>query len=483
MAIIIGTVWLFGPTASAAASLQLPPDIEQRIDSLVEKIIERSRIPGVAIGIVDGDAVAFLKGYGEASKGRPVTPKTPFIIGSMSKSFTAVAAMQMVQEGKLNLDAAVQTYLPWFQVRDEGAASRITVRHVLNHRSGLPRSRDVSLMSLDDSARLEDIVRGLADVRLSHAPGEFFEYCNHNYLVASLIVQVLSGIPFDQYVRERILAPLKMDHSFTSEESAIADGMAVGHTYTGTPPPVERRALYSRARLGEGYIISSAEDMTHYLLALIHGGTFGGVSILSPESVRQVTAEGVRLAPTLPFPTYAMGWCNVVIGDEVVWEHDGETPSFRSSMAILPERSRGLVILTNANEDPYDGLTSLQNSLIGLMRGETPGQDGRPTPGANVGRMTSLALLFLALSDAFVLLWRWRSVRRREGRKRYRVATGLPSLLVLASLAGIPAMTGVSIRMLWLNDPINARMIVGAGALSLATLGIVFVNQRFWLKT
>jgi CubicO group peptidase (beta-lactamase class C family) len=126
--------------SSAGASSESAP-VFAAIDRYVQKEMQDTRMPGVALGIVRGDAIIHLKGFGEAdSSRRAVTSQTPVIIGSTSKSFTALAIMQLVEAGKVELDAPVQRYIPWFRVANEDASARITVRHLLNHTSGLSRA-------------------------------------------------------------------------------------------------------------------------------------------------------------------------------------------------------------------------------------------------------------------------------------------------------------------------------------------------------
>ena len=162
-------------TASAASIQATPapttsadPDFAA-IDEFIEKEMQAQRIPGLAVGIVHGDQIVHLKGFGIADpSGRAVTPQTPFLIFSSTKSFTALAIMQLVEAGKIELDAPVQRYLPWFRVADENASAHITVRHLLNQTSGLPDTADVGLLSNTDTSAsaMEQRVRGLTAVSL-----------------------------------------------------------------------------------------------------------------------------------------------------------------------------------------------------------------------------------------------------------------------------------------------------------------------------
>ena len=140
VALVVGTAYLVSSPGSDTPIANGPGTAPEfaAIERFVEEEMAAQRIPGLALGIVKDDRIAYLRGFGEADEsGRAVTPKTPFIIGSLSKSFTALAIMQLVEAGKVELDAPVQRYLPWFRVADEKASGAITVRHLLNHTSGL----------------------------------------------------------------------------------------------------------------------------------------------------------------------------------------------------------------------------------------------------------------------------------------------------------------------------------------------------------
>src|SRR6266516_2736780 len=166
----------------AAASHAGAPDLT-RIDAYVSEQMQADHIPGVALGLVHNDQIVHLRGFGEASQsGRAVTPQTPFILASVSKSFTALAIMQLVEAGKVKLDAPVQRYLPWFRVADPVASARITIRHLLNHTSGLPTTPGGEFVtSADTSDRaLEQRVRALSSAELTAPVGTIWQYCNAN---------------------------------------------------------------------------------------------------------------------------------------------------------------------------------------------------------------------------------------------------------------------------------------------------------------
>src|SRR5512138_1914844 len=139
---------LLMPSFSGFAKSDPQLDLEA-IDAFLQAQVKANRLPGLAVAIVQGDKIIFAKGYGEAARDKPVTPQTQFYIGSVTKGFTALAIMQLVEQGKLELDVPVQKYLPWFRVADPEASSKITVRHLLNHTSGLGERGDPHVDAYD----------------------------------------------------------------------------------------------------------------------------------------------------------------------------------------------------------------------------------------------------------------------------------------------------------------------------------------------
>src|SRR5215211_2139021 len=175
-ALVLGAAYLVSkpgsdkPTANGAGASPSYAEIE----SFVQGEMAAQRVPGLALGIVEGDRIAYIRGFGKADdSGRAVTPQTPFIIGSVAKSFTALAIMQLVEANKIDLDAPVQRYLPWFRVADEKASAEITVRHLLNHTSGISTKTGRSYQGDGDTSAtaLEQAVRKLKSAGLSAPVG------------------------------------------------------------------------------------------------------------------------------------------------------------------------------------------------------------------------------------------------------------------------------------------------------------------------
>lgn len=337
-----------GISPSYADSLHSEMDFSA-VDAYVESQMKALKIPGLALAIVQGDQVVYVKGYGEAHPdGSPVTPQTSFMIGSTTKSFTALAVMQLVEAGKIELDSPVQTYIPWFHTADESASAQIIVRHLLNQTSGFSNASghdDLTASDLSDDA-IENSVRAMENMELARAPGEAYEYSNLNYTILGLIVQIAAGQSYESYMQENIFYPLGMSHSFTSQEEAMRNGMSTGYeTFFGFP--FDKKIPFNRGNIAGGYLICSAEDLSHYLIVQLNEGRYGNVSVVSPRGM--ATMQERTVITETPGKFYGMGWENgSVNGVPTVW-HDGENANYSATLMMVPQEKLGIVVLSNAN--------------------------------------------------------------------------------------------------------------------------------------
>jgi len=362
-------------STSAGAKTQEALDMAA-IDAYIENHMAENQIPGLALAIVHNEKIVYTQGYGDADPdGTPVTPQTPFIIASCSKSFTALAIMQLVEAGEIELDAPVQTYLPWFTMAGPEDAALITVRHLLAQTSGLsgPVS-DKDLVNPDVSeAALETHIRELADYNLARPAGESHEYNNINYDILGLIVQTLFGGSYEDYIEEHIYAPLEMTNSYTSKSEAQANGLAVGHTYFFGNPRVSADAPYPRRKLPSGGLISSDEDLGHYLIAQLNGGRYGETQILSSENMalmQQPAAETLNKGVS-----YAFGWRTNLVEGEPAVRHGGDTSSSHCNLSFSPTRGWGVAVVMNAFGFPQSAaLNEPVNEVMRLASGYDAGQ-------------------------------------------------------------------------------------------------------------
>jgi CubicO group peptidase (beta-lactamase class C family) len=414
----------------AAASPAGAPDLS-RIDAYISAQMQADHIPGVALGLVHNDQIVHLRGFGEADQsGRAVTSHTPFILASVTKSFTALAVLQLVEAGKIELDAPVQRYLPWFRVADPVASARITVRHLLYQTSGFPAT-GYACATDQATMTLEQYVRSLATLTLDRPVGSRHEYCSTNYDVLGLIVQTVSGEPYGIYIQQHIFAPLQMHDSFASEPEAKRDGLAQGYRWLfGVPVPFD---YYSLSALPSGGLISSAQDLTHYLIAQMNGGRFGFATVLSSAGIATMHAPAAAGARG---GYYGMGWVNGQLGGVPAIWHDGDEPNFHTLLLIEPETRWGAILLVNANSvmpigsgDSPLPLQSLQSGIARLLAGQAPQSSLSLTRFYLIFDGVLVVLSALAIFP-LLRLRRWSS---RFGQRRHRlVRLGLRLTLEVA---------------------------------------------------
>ena len=246
---------------------------------------------GAVIGITDRQRIlgAIPVGLRDAFTGEPTTKGTRFEIGSISKSFAAIVALQLVEEGLLDLHVPVTTYVPWFEVRS--THQPITAHHLLTHTAGLIIGMDFA----DDARPPTWSLRGTS---VGSAPGEHFHYSNDGYKLLGLILETLGATPWPDMLRERILAPLGMTNTDPEITYDTAADIATPHQREANDRPPHRgriqvRAPISISRTADGSIISTAKDMATYARMLLHRGAPPGVRLLSDESFALMTTPHV----------------------------------------------------------------------------------------------------------------------------------------------------------------------------------------------
>ncbi len=398
---------------AATAWAQPTPAILSEVDKYVEARRSAGRIPGVALAIVQGDRVVYCRGYGTADEaGRPVDGQTVFGLGSLSKAFTGLALMQLVESTRVELDQPVRKYLPWFRAGDDDAASQaISVRHLMDQTSGLSTyAGRLLLTDQDDSDQaLEKRVRALASLSLSSRPGTQYEYSNANYNTAGLIIQSVTGQPFETYIREQIFVPLEMRHSFTSLQDAEQGGLATGHRFWFYHPVAMSRSPFARGELPAQWLCSSADDMAHWMIAHLNDGQYHGRSILSPAAMRQLHQPPAG-------GWYSMGWGQHGLGESTIWTHYGDTPNFHAEIVLLPSARLGIVTLCNANTFvDQQSIHNLAYGVLSIVRGQQPSEAGHDPKAAKIYFALAGLAAFLIVTSSFSL-WTWRRWKRAPQR-------------------------------------------------------------------
>jgi CubicO group peptidase (beta-lactamase class C family) len=422
----------FIPLGVVAAPQVDTPDFAE-VDAFVGSTMRESGLPGVALGVVHGSEIVHMRGYGVAdSTGRPVTPQTPFLIGSNTKGFTALAIMQLVEQGRIDLNAPVQGYLPWFRLADAEASDRITVQQLLNHTSGIPSSALYSSWAAPELT-LQEYGRQLASVHTNRPVGSSFQYANANYNLAGLIVEAVSGQPYAEYVEQHIFAPLEMTRSAATPQRQQQLGLADGYNWWFGLGPFPAHERFSQANLPAGFLASTAEDMSHYLLAQVNGGRYGATRILSPEGIARMHTAGPNTeaigAAGGRGRGAGLGWATAEINGRPFVTHTGETFGFKSVQLLDHQNGWGVVLLTNASNQLPSGDEPYRTLYSGILSR----LEGLELPSTGPGLRAQYAIVdavLLAVSAA--LLWglfrvpAWRrGLERRLQQTRRPVRTAL----------------------------------------------------------
>ncbi|GHA72482.1 serine hydrolase domain-containing protein [Streptomyces termitum] len=335
-----------GVTAQAA-----PSGLAGAVDSLVRRQLAEHRIPGASVVVVEGGRPVLTRGYGvaDAASGTPVDPaRTGFFLASDAKLFTAVAVLQQVERGHLDLESDVNRYLTAFKVRDTYPGHPVTVRDLLTHTAGFDNT------IIGRAATRPEDVRPLGESLAAHQPrrvrppGEVASYDNYGVALAGYLVETVTGKPFATYLDREVLRPLGMTRtSFAQPHApAIAAGLARGHRPEGGRQRVQDGQYGDWSPTGAG-AVSTAADMGRLLRALLAGGG----PVLSERSVEALTKRQFGNDDRLPGLGYILE--ERVRDGQRMLVKDGDLPGFHGNLALLPDRDAAVYVVYNG--DGEDG--------------------------------------------------------------------------------------------------------------------------------
>ncbi|RQD73751.1 MAG: class C beta-lactamase-related serine hydrolase, partial [Candidatus Syntrophonatronum acetioxidans] len=341
-----------GASACGAASLD-PQEVEAFLDGILAQQKEEFNFTGATLALVKEGEVVLKKGYGYADleDRTPVDPGTTlFRPGSVSKLLTWTAVMQLVEEGKLDLEADVSKYLdfeipgPMLQ-GSKGEPEPITLHHLMTHTPGFEdRGEGLFLLSREKMLPLGDYLKAYMPERV-FPPGEILAYSNYGTALAGYIVERVSGLPFATYVEENIFQPLGMDHStFRQPPQEHVEGeMARAYNYVGGEYH-EGTFEYVQGKPA-GSMSSTASDLASFMLAHLQGGYYQGERILEEETTRQMHRQQFTHHPSLEGVCY--GFFEATYNGRRVITHGGDTILFHSGLYLLPQEELGLFVSYN----------------------------------------------------------------------------------------------------------------------------------------
>lgn len=336
---------------------------QRRLDELAK----RHRVPGAALGILrvrpDGEdeVVELATGVLNVETGVEATPDSVFQIGSMTKVWTATLVMQLVDEGKLDLDAPIVDVLPELELSDPEVTKSVTMRHLLSHTSGIDGDVFTDTGRGDDC--LEKYVAQLNEAAQNHPLGATWSYCNSGFSLAGRVIEKLTGGTWDAAIQERLVAPLGLTHTGTLPEEALLHRAAVGHVGEAGEDPKRAPSAWGLPRsVGPAGLISqTVRDVLGFVRMHLSGGLApDGTRVLSEESTAAMTEKQADVPDKYILgDSWGIGWIRFGWGDDRrLIGHDGNTLGQAAFLRVLPDAGLAVTLLTNGGNtrDLYEDL-------------------------------------------------------------------------------------------------------------------------------
>lgn len=337
---------------AAAASTDGPSDpaeVEAFLDATVPANLAKYNVPGATVAVVKDGELVLAKGYGFSNieNATPVdADRTLVHIGSITKLFTWTAVMQLASEGRIDLDTDVNAYLKDITIPETYPGEPVTMRHLMTHTAGFEDSeRHFAAASLDEVITFRDYCRKNIPARV-RPPGLVSSYSNYGTTLAAVVVEDVTGIPFAEYLASRILGPLGMNRTSIAVDLPpdLAADLAQGYAYAGpqNEPIPDTIFVIGPA----GMITSSAPDMARFLAAHMLDGTYRNATILSPAAAREMHARTFANDPRVA--GMCLGFYENFINGRRIIVHGGDTNTFHSLLAIVPEQQAGFFVSYNS---------------------------------------------------------------------------------------------------------------------------------------
>ncbi len=323
-------------------------NLETFLNELVPNQLETNHIPGASVAVVKDGQLLFAKGYGYADLENQipvVADTTLFRIGSVAKLFTWTAVMQLVEQGKLNLDTDVNAYLETFQIPDT-FPDAITLRHLLTHTAGFEDDLfGVLARNPEDLVPLSEFVSKHIPARV-YPPGTVTAYSNYGVTLAGYIIEQTVGVPFEEYVNSKIFQPLGMTHTTFSQPlpSNLATNSAKGYTFSKADFQESNFEYYQITPAGSAS--ATVTDMSRFMLAFLQGGEVDRNRILETSTVNTMLTR--QFGNDEHLSGFGFGFYEMPFAGYHVWGHKGETDFFRTLLVLLPEKNLGIYVAYNA---------------------------------------------------------------------------------------------------------------------------------------
>ncbi|MEM3581479.1 MAG: serine hydrolase [Candidatus Bathyarchaeia archaeon] len=335
-----------------------------RLEEFIFEKLSRTHLPGLSLAIIEDGELAYCRGFGfrDLDYGLMATPETLYGVGSVTKSFTALSIMQLAEKGKLSLEDPVKKYVP-IDLEPKGGKP-VKIWHLLCHASGIPAlayaeglirymtgagGKWVLIASAED---LFTFMRDANHWALTK-PGERWFYLNEGYVILGYIIEKVSGISYDKYVKENILKPLKMDRSFFRREDVEADAN-VATPYIITRDGELKKSVFPYGIYADGGLISNVVDLARYIIMYLNRGKYNGNTLASSTSIKEMEEPRVKV-PLQVFGGESYGYGLSIIPNFFGYKlvgHGGSVLVYTAYMGYIPEKRVGVALLANGSGYP-----------------------------------------------------------------------------------------------------------------------------------
>ncbi len=324
-----------------------PEALETEKLALLQK--EVFDIPGLAVGVIKNGKVVYANAHGVQSinSNDPLTTKSVFHMASVSKPFVATAIIQLVEKGKIDLDKKLLDYLPYFKMADERYRD-ITIRHMLNHSSGIPDVDDYEWdkPQYDDGAA-ERYARSFELVTLDFTPGEKFSYSNSAFDILADVIAKVSGISFEDYIKQNIFNPIGMVNSTFYKPEVPENISTKPHVFDNDMQRIVRDVYpYNRRHAPSSTLHSNIEDMLLWAQVNLNKGVINGKRIYAEESYKLLTSPEIKLSEN---SSVCLSWFVSKMNSSKKYSHSGGDPGYSTYFAFLPKEKSAIVLMVNVS--------------------------------------------------------------------------------------------------------------------------------------
>ncbi len=442
-------------TISAQNDTILTPEKIKQINEFVKSKKDFYNSPSIVVAITDENKTVYLKHFGDAKKG------DKYLIGSNTKSFTALLTLLVQEKGMLDIDDPVNKHLKWFTYKNKNVSDRITIKDLLKHTSGLNTEIGRTFLDNDPSFNYTTYYsEKFKELEIADTPNQPFRYSNANYRLLGLLIEKITGKSYEKCLKTYITKPMLLSNT----EANINPDLKDSYQYFLYSPSLKFDGEFHRQEIPSGLIASTAEDMSIYLRNLMNSYNNNPNTVIDAKITKQLFDS-----PNKKFSNYSLGWN--VFND--VFYHSGTNKSFESSMYLLPTIKKGVVVLINSNQVPdneiVDGIASI------LLNQKMFNISVFPYYRALPYVVFALLTLFIILFIKWVKLGFPISFSKKIVSNTFLI---LGLILSVTILIIIPVSNGVSLKTAIQFDPASGYSIISITILLMSILLLLYFNKN-----